>query len=228
MRDDQRLLLGLDEAGRGSVLGPLVVGAFAVRGDPDTVRARLRELGARDSKTLLPARRSEILPVLRKQGRAATARAEPSLIDRHVAEGGLNRLELTLMARLVLELRPSEVYVDACDPDAERFGRQLRDAVGEKGLSVEVVSRHKADRDDPIVGAASIVAKVTRDRAIERLRRAEGREIGSGYPSDEVTRGHLRELLRQKKLPPYVRRSWSTVDTLMRERNILPLESYER
>ena len=226
MRDDQRLLVGLDEAGRGSVFGPLVVGAFAIRGTPRGTHRRLVAAGARDSKTLTPKRRTEVLRRLRIMGETAYAAAEPALIDRYVRDGRLNELELVLMTSLVVRLRPEVVVVDACDPDAERFGRNLADRSARAGCPVEVHAHHKADRDFPVVGASSIVAKVERDRAIARIARRAGRDLGSGYPSDRVTRECLREILKVRPLPPYVRRSWATVDILMRERSLRPLESF--
>lgn len=223
MRTDERLLVGLDEAGRGSLVGPLVVGAFAIAGPLERADRLLKDAGAMDSKALKPSERDDVLARLRGIGNAVYAAAQPRIIDSHVAKNGLNRLELNLMARLVKRTGAASVYVDACDTDEARFGRDLGKLCGP---GVRVVSRHKADRDIPIVGAGSVVAKVMRDRAILKLARSEGRDIGSGYPSDEVTREYVRGLIKKGPLPRWVRRSWSTVDTLKRELYIHPLEAY--
>jgi ribonuclease HII len=83
------------------------------------------------------------------------------------------------------------------------------------GISAEVVSEHKADARYAVVGAASIVAKVTRDRIIDELR-AEFGEIGSGYPSDAKTVSFLKEYIREHGVPPTcARKSWQTVTDIM-------------
>ncbi|HJJ63373.1 MAG TPA: ribonuclease HII, partial [Methanocorpusculum sp.] len=104
------------------------------------------------------------------------------------------------------------VYLDACDVNAERFGVNVLSA---SGISAEVVSEHKADARYAVVGAASIVAKVTRDRIIEELRTEFG-EIGSGYPSDAKTVSFLKKYIREHGVPPTcARKSWQTVTDIM-------------
>ncbi|MGI0068304.1 MAG: ribonuclease HII, partial [Thermoplasmata archaeon] len=99
--------------------------------------------------------------------------------------------------------------LDACDTDAPRFGRSVRRLAGGR---CSIRSYHGADRDHPVVGAGSILAKVERDAAIARLASEVGEEIGSGYPSDRRTVAFLRNLLsRGPPFPPYLRTSWSTV-----------------
>jgi ribonuclease HII len=214
-------LLGLDEAGRGSVLGPLVVGAFCCTEDelPSVVAA-----GARDSKLLAPERRSEVYRRLAAVGERRSISLPPRAIDRYVAGGRLNELELVTFARLARRLRPATVFVDACDPNAERFGERLAAAIGSE---LRVVSRHHADRDYPIVGAASIVAKVRRDAALRALRRAIPEELGSGYPSDPATRACVERHARDGGVvPSWMRRSWETVQRVKRARPARTLDSY--
>jgi ribonuclease HII len=219
--------LGLDEAGRGSVLGPLVVGAFLLPDSDPKGEARLRDLGVRDSKRLTPKRREEVFASLTAVGRCATARAEPVLVDRHVEHGGLNRLELSLMARLVVDLCPRWVCVDACDVDAARFGRRLKDLVAASGWKGRVLSSHRADERLPVVSAASIVAKVVRDRALAEIQRRAPEPLGSGYPSDPVTRGYLTGCLaRGGPLPRWVRGTWATLDRIKRGPRVPTLESF--
>lgn len=218
--------MGLDEAGRGSLVGPLVVGAFALRSYSEAEGASLRELGVRDSKVLTPVSRRRLYRRLRERGTLATAFAPPSRIDRYVSRNALNTLEVELMASLVVRLGARVVHVDACDPDALRFAHTLADCAEQQGPPVTVFAQHKADRDIPLVGAASIVAKVARDRAIEGLGRRAGLEIGSGYPSDPRTRDLVRRLLEEGRTPPWVRRSWKTFDTLKRGVGLRPLEAF--
>ncbi len=214
-------ILGIDEAGRGSLVGPLVVGGFLMEADriPE-----LETLGVRDSKRLTPARREAIFAELPRIGRPLTVSLGPKAVDRAVSGGHLNELELAAFARLIRTHRPDMAYADACDPVAERFGRRLRAASGHDG---RVHARHKADRDLLVVGAASIVAKVHRDRAIARLRERWGENLGSGYPSDERTVEFVRATLAVGGPPPsWLRRSWATMERVNPSRPARPLEAF--
>ncbi len=215
-------ILGIDEAGRGSVLGPLVVGAFACE---EGCVPSLREHGVRDSKLLSAEQREAVYARLGRMGSLDSVALLPRTIDRYVAHGGLNELELEAFAKLIRRWSPDVAYVDACDPNAERFGERLR---ARAGGSVRIVSRHKADRDFPIVGAASIVAKVRRDAALERLRRTAGEAIGCGYPHDPETQACvLRHARDGGPVPPWMRRTWETVQRVKRAHPARTLDAYE-
>ncbi len=203
-------ILGLDEAGRGSVVGPLVVGAFLV--DSESIDA-LIETGATDSKALAPADRERIVRELPRVGECDAIVLPPREIDRYVARGALNELEAKTFGALIARLGPDEVHADACDVDARRFAREL---VRWSRVPARIIARHHLDRDDPIVGAASIVAKVRRDEAIARLARRLGVDIGSGYPSDPRTIEFLKGRLRDEfGVPGFVRASWATMQRVM-------------
>jgi ribonuclease HII len=214
-------VLGIDEAGRGSVLGPLVVGAFLCTTDRV---GTLRENGVRDSKLLSATQRTEVYARLGGIGELTSVALLPRTIDRYVAHNGLNELELESFAQLIRRLRPDVAYVDACDPNAERFGQRLEALAGG---ATRVVSRHKADRDFAIVGAASIVAKVRRDAALERLRLSAGEAIGCGYPHDPETQACvLRHARDGGPVPPWMRRTWETVQRVKRAHPARTLDSY--
>ncbi len=198
-------VLGIDEAGRGAWIGPLVVGAVCVR--RDEVRA-LIDAGARDSKALSPARREEVYERLARCAVLRSAEAAPAEIDRHVTVGKLNELEARLFGELARPFAPAEARVDACDTNARRFGARVAHFAGPE---VAVFARHHADATDPVVGAASIVAKVRRDRAIRQLAADLGTEVGSGYPSDPRTVEFVRRYVAEKgDLPSWLRASWAT------------------
>jgi len=214
--------LGLDEAGRGSVLGPLVVGGFLL---PESRLGELRELGVRDSKLLSPTRRASIARALAELGTPSTISIPPPRIDRAVARGGLNDLEAEAFGRLVRRARPHRSFVDACDPVEARFGRLVARRAGVP--PGRVIARHHADRDHLLVGAASIIAKVQRDAEVDALRRTLPEEIGSGYPSDPTTRRYVTDLVeRGAPLPFWVRGSWKTVRNLKRAAATRTLDAY--
>lgn len=202
------MIAGVDEAGKGAVLGPLVVAALAA---PDW--EAVREFGRRDSKALNPRKREalyeEIVAVLpfAVEDRSATE------IDTARRHESMNTIvagaHATALRRLVLEGLPISIaYLDACDV---REGRYATDVGRRIGGGCTVLASHRADSTLPIVAAASIVAKVRRDRAIEVLSMEYG-SIGSGYPSDPVTRRFIDGLLEERTLlPPLVRASWRTI-----------------
>lgn len=198
-------VVGVDEAGRGAWIGPLVVGAVGVSRDGLGAVART---GARDSKTLTAPRREAILEALSRCATLRAVDASPAEVDRHVVDGRLNALEARLFGDLLRPFAPAEARVDACDANAQRFARSV---ARHAGPDVRVLARHHADATDPLVGAASIVAKVHRDRAVRVLAEELGEEIGSGYPSDPVTVRFVRRTVPPgSALPPWLRRSWST------------------
>jgi len=204
-----RLLGGLDEAGRGCLLGPLVVAGVSVTADG---ARRFREMGVRDSKKLSGSQREALYPeILRVARKVYWVGISPGEIDTVVIRGKklrkLNYLEAVYFARVIDELGASKVTVDASDVVPERF---RDDILANLGKRCEVSAFHKADRDFPVVSAASIIAKVERDRAVARLRDEHG-DFGSGYPSDPMTRAFFVDRIgRGEPLPGYVRKSWKT------------------
>lgn len=205
------LIVGFDEAGRGSVLGPMVVGAYLLEAD---AAEEVRRAGGRDSKGMSAARRAAIVPDLRRLARACEAVVlDAETIDR----GNLNRLEEEVFAEVVARLQPDVVQIDAPVPPAglERFQRRMAAAFGLPLQRVQVANQ--AEDRFPAVGAASVLAKVTRDEAIARLREEHG-DLGSGYPSDPTTRRFLVGLLEaDADLPSFVRTRWDTVKRLREE-----------
>ncbi len=148
----------------------------------------------------------------------------PSVVDRAVRRHQLNELEASAFGHLVRGLRAGEAHVDACDPNEGRFAARVAQHAG---LPVRVVARHHADRDDPVVGAASIVAKVRRDRAIARLSGQLGQEIGSGYPSDPETVEFVRGwLATHAGHPPWLRASWATMRRVKLGRPAVTLDRF--
>lgn len=212
-------VVGIDEAGRGAWVGPLVVGAVAVA--PDQLE-RVRESGAKDSKALSPARREEVFARLAKFARVGSIELPPAEIDRYVQHGRLNELEAIAFADAARPFAPAVLRVDACDANAPRFGRSVARLAGP---GFRVVARHRFDATDPLVGAASVVAKVLRDRAVARLAETLGADLGSGYPSDPRTVAYVRGRYRSARtLPPWLRASWATTKRVIGAGTTRPLD----
>jgi ribonuclease HII len=202
------VICGVDEAGKGAVLGPLVVAAVACGSNEEA-----EAVGARDSKTLSPKRREEIYTEITARFSIATRILSPGEIDAR-PRASLNTCIARAHAAVVSDLHPDMAILDACDVDAHRYGRIV---AGYLTKRCRLLSVHEADRIYPVVGAASIVAKVLRDRAIADLALRYG-EIGSGYPADPVTLAYLKEYLGNQKVPPpFARMSWATTRSLVNE-----------
>ncbi|NLA31763.1 MAG: ribonuclease HII [Methanomicrobiales archaeon] len=200
------MICGVDEAGKGSVLGPMVVAAVGCREDRD-----LASLPIRDSKALRPKQREAIYEILLRDLAVSVVTIDAAGIDEARRRMSMNDCVADLHARALMNLKPRSAYVDACDVNAERYGRKVADCLD---FPCEIISEHRADARYRIVGAASIVAKVTRDRAIRDLDEEYG-NVGSGYPSDPVTIEFLRGYIRNHgSTPPCARRSWKTVANL--------------
>ncbi len=201
------LIAGVDEAGRGCVVGPLVVAGIAV---PAENIALLSELGVKDSKKLTPKKREALYPeILRLTHSHHIIKVRPYLIDRavrcKVALNKLNRLEAKTMAKIIEELKPDEVYVDAADVLEHRFGMHIQEYLTFKA---RIISEHKADITYVVVSAASVIAKVERDREIEEVKNYYG-DCGTGYMADCKTLMFLRRLLDDfGDYPSCVRKSW--------------------
>lgn len=213
------MICGVDEAGRGPVLGPLVVAGVAVESD-----SRLRQLQVRDSKKLSPARREALAPEIEGVAKSVVLVIPAEDIDVMRAEMSLNEFEAKLFASIIEKLRPDTAYVDAVDVDEIDFKKAI---LRELTSPVEIVSQHNADELFPVVSAASILAKVRRDREVRTIEAAIGRPIGSGYPSDPVTIAFLEGWIREKgTLPPHTRASWDTARRLLSEARGRKLESF--
>lgn len=174
--------------------------------------SQLKGLGVRDSKTLSVKARESLYPqIINLAEHVQWTWISPGEIDRVVLTGRklrkLNYLEAVYFARVIDGLAAETVTVDASDVIPRRFRDDIRANMSAK---CKVVAAHKADRDFPVVSAASIIAKVERDRAVARLREEHG-DFGSGYPSDPMTRAFFIDSMgRGEPLPGFVRKSWKT------------------
>lgn len=203
------IICGVDEAGRGPVIGPMVIGCavFDSKG-----KKELEKLDVRDSKKVSPLRRASLEPMIKEIAiEWGVVKIHPEEIDRLRRKMSLNVIEAKKIAELILSLKklPERVIVDSADAVEENF-RKLIIKHMNLDKPPEIISRHRADEQFIEVGAASILAKVERDREIEKLKKKFG-EIGSGYPADEVTKKFISEMKEKGEIPGFVRRSWSTV-----------------
>jgi len=156
-------ICGVDEAGRGSMLGPLVIAGISISKSKVNL---LKKLGVRDSKKLSPTAREHLYKkIIKIVDDYYVVRIPPRIIDKSVSTHSLNHLEAKYMAKVISKLSPSTAFVDSCDVNSKRFGKEISELTS----NTKIRSYHHADSKFITVSAASILAKVSRDRAIARL-----------------------------------------------------------
>lgn len=199
--------VGIDEAGKGPVIGSMFAAAIAVP-DPAILPA-----GIDDSKQLSESSRQELYHTLKNHDRVYLETADVSPVEIDAPETDMNTLTVDAHARALeslldtIPIAPTQIIADAGDTDAARFGTRIADRCS---AEVDISATHGADSQHSIVGAASIVAKSHREQHVQNLADQYGK-IGSGYPSDQVTRSFLVEYYREnREFPPFVRSSWQT------------------
>jgi len=200
-------ICGIDDAGRGSMIGPLVIAGITI--EKKNLK-KLKSLGVRDSKKLTRKSR-EILykKIIKNVDDYYVVKIPPKTIDHSVFKHNLNHLEAKNMAKIVTKLNPVVSYVDSCDVDYKRFGKEI----SLLSSKAKIKSYHHADSRFVAVAAASIIAKVTRDRAIHRLNK--NFDLGSGYPSDKKTIKSIKKLLSNNKSESFIRFSWKPVQKII-------------
>ncbi|MDP3065209.1 MAG: ribonuclease HII [Methanobacteriaceae archaeon] len=199
-------LLGIDEAGRGSVIGPLVLCGVAI--EQERLKF-LERLGLKDSKKVAPKKRVVLARKIKKIAECHLVKITAKDIDLlRSKDFNLNQIEKIGMNKIISAANPHTCLVDSMDVKPERLSRELE----EVNPGIKVIAEHKADDRYPLVAASSIVAKVERDLEIHQIRN-EYQNIGSGYPSDPRTIKFLNETAYHD-LPDFVRHSWATVEKL--------------
>jgi ribonuclease HII len=170
------------------------------------------EIEVADSKLLSPRVRERLYSIIMKRFRVATVRIDAHQIDEIRTGMTMNACVARAHAQAIDKLSPTIAYVDACDVNAFRYADMVKSHLEQ---SCEIVSEHNADQTFRVVSAASIVAKVTRDRAIITLSKKYG-EIGSGYPSDPITIAFLSDYIDEYNCPPPIaRKSWKTITAML-------------
>ncbi len=206
--------LGLDEAGRGPVLGPMVVAGIVI---PEKKEKIIERMGVKDSKRVTPKRRAVLYRKLTKMFEYETVEISAKDIDILRAKGvNLNQIEKLAMMRIMAKLKADRIIIDSLDIKEGRLEDEMQNFVGE---GCEVIAEHKADDKYLVVGAASIIAKTRRDEIISQINKeyikstGDKNGIGSGYPSDPTTKNFLKNY-KYDEMPDFVRRSWGTVQRI--------------
>lgn len=195
-------VLGIDEAGRGPVIGELVVaGVMIEEGSEKDIE------GAKDSKLLSHKVRIELDKQIREKTKFLVLEVPPSEIDKALLSenSNLNWLEAQKQAEIINKLKPDKAIIDCPSPNCEKYTEFLKDLLDNK--EVELIVEHKADMKYQTCAAASILAKVRREDIMEEIRKKYG-DAGTGYPADPKTKKFIAE--NWEKHPEIFRKTWST------------------
>ena len=208
-----KYIAGIDEAGRGPVIGPLVMAGVKIKRDKEK---KLIDIGVKDSKLLSPSMRKRLFDKIKKiSDDVFVVKINPKEIDETLFgdESNLNLLEAEKIAFIVNKLKPDKVYIDCPSVNIEKYKKTL---VGMIKTKTDIVLEHKADVKYAVVSAASIIAKVIRDNEIKEIEKRIGKKIGSGYPSDPITQEFLEKYSERYK--DIFRKSWKTYTNIVKKK----------
>ena len=218
------MICGIDEAGRGPVIGPLVIAGVTFQDD-----TKLIEYKVRDSKKCSPERRENLAKLIKEIALGYEIIIIPaSSIDDMRKVMTLNEIEVNAFIKVIKKLKPEVCYVDSADVNEKRFATDIL-----SGLSFKptIISKHKADDIYPVVSAASILAKTKRDEEVRKialeLEKRLNLPLGSGYPADPITQKFIRSWFEKYgKLPPHTRHSWNTSKKILKDKNTKKLDEF--
>lgn len=217
------LIFGLDEAGKGPIIGPMVIAAVTIE---EKNKEKLEALPIKDSKLLSKKQREELYDQIIKVAKSYKILIiEPKEIDDAIDGNNslnLNWLEAHKTAEIINELNPDEAFIDCPSPNIEKYQTYLFNLINNK--KINIVCSHKAESLFKVVAAASILAKVTRDKEVEKIQKTVVGNMGSGYPADPLTKKFIQENF--EIYPDIMRKSWSTFKKLVNNKKQQALKEF--
>jgi ribonuclease HII len=227
------LVLGIDDAGRGPVIGPMVLAGVLMLKDKDGI---FQDHGVKDSKLLEHKKRVELINIINQHSiDSFVVKSTPEEIDNSIHSGiNLNTLEAIKTAMIINKINNKErqkdkikVIVDCPSVNIHAWTNTLIKYIENKD-NLEVVCEHKADFNHPVVSAASILAKVTREEEVDKIKKQykEYGNIGSGYPADPDTKEFLKNYGEKLKDSGLFRKTWATWKALFPEKEQSTLKGF--
>lgn len=213
-------VLGIDEAGRGPVIGPLIIAGVMIHDGKEA------ELGAvKDSKLLTHKKRVILNEIIQKNSEFKIIEVSPQEIDDALNPNNkkmnLNWLEAHKQAEIINELKPDIAIIDCPSPNCKKYTEYLRKLLNNK--EIKLIVEHKADVNYPVCSAASIIAKVKREEEVAKLKEKYG-DIGPGYPANPITQKFIKE--NWEKHPEIFRHSWITFKNHEKMKGQMKLEGF--
>ncbi len=207
-----RYVGGVEEAGRGPVVGPMVMAIVVLEKQKIPY---LEKIGVKDSKLLSPKQRKNLFQEITKYCTYEYLIVFPEEIDNALesASMNLNLLEAKITSDLIKKVDVDYVIMDSPSSVPHKHTEVVRNYL--KNEEIQLFSEHKADENYVIVGAASIIAKVIRDEEIEKIKKKINYDFGSGYPSDPKTKDFIKKYWDVQ--PSLFRQTWKTYKKIKNE-----------
>ncbi len=213
------LICGIEEAGRGPVIGPMVMAGVTIE-EKDLFRLD----HIKESKLLTPVQRERFFKEIKKIVKSyeiivlSAKEIDEALNSEDL---NLNWLEAITTSKIINKLQPTKAILDCPSNNIQSYSDYVK-----KNLEkdIKIIAEHKADLNYPVVAAASILAKVTRDAEIEKLKKQYNIDFGSGYPSDETTQRFLKE--NWDKYPSIFRKTWSSYKKVLESQKQSSLKDF--
>lgn len=207
-------VIGIDDAGRGPVLGPMILAGVLIEEKDNEI---LKKWGAKDSKLLTPKIRGEIKENIINEFKHHIEVTTPGEID---DSDNLNYLEAIKTAMIINKLTEDlnekvNIVVDCPSTNIMSWTEDVHKLIKRPEI-VSLVCEHKADTNHPVVSAASILAKEKREDEVYKLKLKHKIDFGSGYPSDPKTKEFIKENFDKEEYQPMIRFSWNTVKKLIK------------
>ncbi len=196
------MVLGIDEAGRGPVLGPMIMAGVMIEEGKEKMLGEVK-----DSKFLYHRKRIKLAKHLKEHFKYKIIIVPPKEIDNALNSENLNLnwLEAHKQAEIINSLKPDVAIIDCPSINSFKFKQYLKNLLNDK--SIKLIVEHKADANYPICSAASIIAKVKREEEMTKIKKKYGK-CGPGYPSNQTTQNFVKKY--GKKYPEIMRQTWST------------------
>jgi len=230
-KEQKEYIIGVDDAGRGPVIGPMIIAGALFDKKAGTI---LKNLGVKDSKMLFPSVREKLFKEIEELSEdSEIVKIMPEEIDNAVNTPGfnLNRLEAAKMGYAINRLAKNlpkdakiTVYVDCPSVNIIKWKNILLEYIERKDLNIK--AEHKCDVNHVECSAASILAKVTRDEEIAKIKKWIKEDFGSGYPSDPLTIDFLKKNIKKYKEFKIFRESWQTFKNNSKEKKQKSLDEF--
>jgi len=211
-------VLGIDEAGRGPVIGPMVMaGVMIEQGDEDLIK------GSVDSKLLIHKKRIQLDKKIKENTDFKIIVIEPKEIDQALLSDklNLNWLEAYKQSEIINKLQPDKAIIDCPSINCKAYEKYLSKLI--KNKKIKLVVEHKADVNHLTAAAASILAKVERENQMDKIKEKYG-DTGPGYPANKTTQDFVKN--NWDKCPEIFRKTWSTYKKFARTQGQKALGDY--
>ncbi len=211
-------VLGIDEAGRGPVIGPMIIAGAMIEEGKEEMLGEVK-----DSKFLYHSKRIKLSKHLKENFEYKIIKVEPKEIDDALNSDDLNLnwLEAHKQAQIINKLNPDTAIIDCPSINTYKYEEYLKNLLDNK--NIKLIVEHKADANYPICSAASIIAKVEREDEMKKIREKYG-NCGPGYPSNQTTQEFVKKY--GKKYKEIMRTTWSTYKRYHKENNQKDLGAY--